>query len=86
MNKKRLVIGLALGCAIILSSGKAYAEDPAVAAPVVTRLAAGLEGATGSTIGPGRALYVTEGAAMPRPGGASAAPGWAWPSPNSWPN
>ena len=63
MNKKSIVIGLALGCAIILSSGKAYAEDPPRAAPVATRLAAGLEGASGSTIGPGRALYVTEGAA-----------------------
>lgn len=63
MNKKSIVIGLTLSCAIILSSGKAYAEDPPLAAPVVTRLAAGLEGATGSTIGPGRALYVTEGAA-----------------------
>ena len=63
MKKKSIVIGLALSCAIILSSGKAYAEDPLRAAPVATRLAAGLEGASGSTIGPGRALYVTEGAA-----------------------
>lgn len=63
MNTKSIVIGLSLCCAIILGSGKAYAGYPVPRTPVVTRLAAGLEGATGSIIGPGRALYVTEGAA-----------------------
>lgn len=33
------------------------------AAPTARQLASGLEGASGSTIGPGRALFVTEGAA-----------------------
>lgn len=36
---------------------------PPTAEPVVTLLASGLEGASGSTIGPDGALYVTEGAA-----------------------
>jgi sugar lactone lactonase YvrE len=36
---------------------------PATAQSTVTRLASGLEGASGSTVGPDGALYVTEGAA-----------------------
>jgi hypothetical protein len=46
-----------LSCAIALGSGNAEAG------PNAARLVTGLEGATGSTIGPGGALYVTEGAA-----------------------
>jgi hypothetical protein len=64
MNRKTLVIALAVSCAIILGSSTAYAGPPS-AAPTVALLASGLQGATGSgsTIGPDSALYVTEGAA-----------------------
>ena len=55
MNKS-LAIVLALSCLIILSAGKAEAG------PNATLLVTGLQGATGSTIGPDGALYVTEGA------------------------
>jgi hypothetical protein len=44
-------------------SGKAAAGKISCGAPNATLLATGLEGASGSTIGPGGALYVTEGAA-----------------------
>ncbi len=62
MNRKSLVIGLAFSCAIILGSGKADAGKLLSRGPTITRLASGLAGATGSTVGPGGALYVTEGA------------------------
>src|SRR5258707_12158277 len=45
------------------ASGKAAAGNFQCGAPNATLLATGLQGATGSTIGPGGALYVTEGAA-----------------------
>jgi hypothetical protein len=59
MNRKSLAIGLTLSFVIILGSVTAHAGPPA------TLLVAGLENATGSgsAIGPGGALYVTEGAA-----------------------
>src|SRR5215831_13306014 len=41
----------------------ALANPPPSGGPNVSLLVSGLEGATGSTIGPGGALYVTEGAA-----------------------
>lgn len=63
MNRKSLVIGLALSCVIILGSGKADARKIPPGGPNATLLVSGLEGATGSTIGPGGKLYVTEGAA-----------------------
>jgi hypothetical protein len=63
MNRKSLVIGLALSCVIILGSSKADAGKIPSGGPTATLLVTGLEGATGSTIGPGGALYVTEGAA-----------------------
>jgi sugar lactone lactonase YvrE len=63
MNRKSLVKGLALGCLLILSSGKADAGKIPFGSPTAILLATGLEGGTGSTIGPGGALYVTEGAA-----------------------
>src|SRR5258705_2239777 len=44
-------------------SREAAAKNILCGAPNATLLATGLEGATGSTIGPGGALYVTEGAA-----------------------
>ena len=63
MNRKSLVIGLALSCVIILGSGKADAGKFHPGGPTPTLLVTGLEGGSGSTIGPGGALYVTEGAA-----------------------
>ena len=63
MNRKSLVMGLVLSFVLVLGSSTAYAGPISYgeldAAPLVT----GLEGASGSTIGPGGALYVTEGAA-----------------------
>jgi hypothetical protein len=63
MNMKGLVIALALSCVIILGGGTAEAGRIPSGGPTATRLVAGLEGASGSAIGPGGALYVTEGAA-----------------------
>jgi hypothetical protein len=59
MNRKSLAIGLTLSFVIILGSVTVHAGPPA------TLLVAGLENGTGSgsAIGPGGALYVTEGAA-----------------------
>lgn len=62
MTRKSLVIGLALSCVIILGSGKADAGKIPCGGPNATLLVSGLKGATGSTIGPGGKLYVTEGA------------------------
>jgi sugar lactone lactonase YvrE len=62
MNRKSLVIGLALLCMTILGSGKAYADEIAPAAPGATLLVTGMASGSGSTVGPGGALYVTEGA------------------------
>lgn len=63
MTRKNLVISLAFSCVIILGSGTADAKKIPCGAPTPALLAMGLEGATGSTVGPGGALYVTEGAA-----------------------
>jgi hypothetical protein len=63
MNRKSVVISLALICVIILSSGKADAGKIPSGGPNATLLVTDLEGASGSTIGPDGALYVTEGAA-----------------------
>ena len=62
MNRKSFVIGLALSCLLLLGSGKVEAGTTPCGAPHATLLVTGLQGATGSTIGPGGALYVTEGA------------------------
>ena len=60
MNTKSLVIGLALSCVIILGSGKADARNIPSRGPNAELLVTGLEGGSGSTLGPGGALYVTE--------------------------
>jgi hypothetical protein len=59
MNWKRLLIGLALSCAIILGSGTADAAKTAQGHPA-TLLATGLGEAIGSTLGPDGALYVPQ--------------------------
>jgi streptogramin lyase len=63
MNRKLLAIALVLGCALILAATTVVAAKKSSEEPSITLLAAGLEGASGSTIGPDGALYVTEGAA-----------------------
>ena len=60
MNKKNLVICLASVCVIILCIAKADAWKIPFGGPTVELLVMGLEGGSGSTIGPGGALYVTE--------------------------
>jgi hypothetical protein len=62
MRGSRVFSALAtLGLAILLAS--ATIMSPATAAPIVTRLVAGLASGSGSTVGPDGALYVTEGVA-----------------------
>jgi sugar lactone lactonase YvrE len=56
MNMKRSLIALVLCCALIVGS-----STVAGAAPTATLLVSGLAGGSGSTIGPGGALFVTEG-------------------------
>lgn len=60
MNKKIFGTTLILTFVIILASATVVAAENS---PSATPLAAGLEGASGSTIGPDGAIYVTEGAA-----------------------
>ena len=62
MNRKSVVTGLALGCVIILGSGKVDARKIPSGGPHATLLVTGLASGSGSTIGPGGDLYVTEGA------------------------
>jgi hypothetical protein len=65
LNRKRLMMGLVLACALFLGSGTVYAGPPPSGTPTAELLVTGLAGATGagSAIGPGGALYVTEGPA-----------------------
>jgi hypothetical protein len=60
MNKKNLVIYLAAVCVIILCLAEADARKIPFGEPTAELLVMGLEGGSGSTIGPGGALYVTE--------------------------
>ena len=63
MKRKSVVIGLVLVCMLTLGISAAAAGRPPIGEPSASLLAEGLQGASGSTIGPDRALYVTEGAA-----------------------
>jgi hypothetical protein len=60
VNTKILVIVLALVCALILGSLSANAVPTAAQAPSASILVKGLEGGSGSTVGPDGALYVPE--------------------------
>jgi len=63
MKRKSLVVALVLSLVLIFASSTvATAKNPS-AELSITLMASGLEGASGSTIGPDGALYVTEGAA-----------------------
>lgn len=62
MNRKTILIGLLLSCLLALSISAGVMAQPPVEEPVATQLVTGLNDPTGSTIGPGQALYVTEAA------------------------
>lgn len=59
-ERRLLLLAAALVAAITTSIARA---QPPFGAPTATLLVVGLQGASGSTIGPGGALFVTEGAA-----------------------
>ena len=59
----RHLVALATVAVAVVAPSAATAAAPPTAAPTPTRLVAGLEGGSGSTVGPDGALYVTEGAA-----------------------
>ena len=63
VNKNWAVIGIVLSLVIVLGSSSGIAAKTPFEQPTAVLLASGLEGALGSAIGPGGALYVTEGAA-----------------------
>lgn len=63
MNRKFLAIALVLVCALVLAAATVVAAKNPSGQPSISLLAEGLDGASGSTIGPDGALYVTEGAA-----------------------
>jgi len=63
MNRNSVIRGLAVCLMIILGSSMTAMADQPLVEPSVSMLASGLEGASGSTLGPDGALYVTEGAA-----------------------
>src|SRR5438552_12342594 len=65
----RLTKSVGIGIVVLLAAALMAILTPSVASavppcegPTATRLVTGLQGATGSTIGPDGALYVTEGA------------------------
>jgi len=62
MDTKRQVLLLAAAL-IAITTPSVPTAQPACGKPSAALLVTGLEGASGSTIGPGGALYVTEGAA-----------------------
>ena len=62
MSRKRFMIVLALGCALILGAVPGAAAKPPPGDPTATLLVAGLASGAGSAIGPGGALYVAENA------------------------
>jgi hypothetical protein len=65
MNRSRLWLALLISLVLVLVSSIAVTSFAPFGEPSLTLLASGLEGSTGmgSAIGPGGALYVTEGAA-----------------------
>ena len=63
MNRRISVLCFVLSCLLFFVSSKAFAQETPSAAANAVQLVTGLEGASGSTVGPDGALYVTEGAA-----------------------
>src|SRR6266404_8533276 len=62
MKQQALRTIATLSFLLMLTTATAYAQSGLCGAHNATLLATGLEGATGSTVGPGGALFVTEGA------------------------
>src|SRR5690554_1895442 len=62
MNRQWLAIGLVLTCMIILGGNLGVAAQEPSGELSATLLLSGLEGGSGSTIGPDGALYVAENA------------------------
>jgi hypothetical protein len=60
MNIKRFVLSLALSGMVSLAGSPALARPLSLVEPTATLLASGLAGGSGSTVGPGGALYVAE--------------------------
>lgn len=60
MNRILVMIGLVLSCSILFGGGPAYAQEEASGATLV---ASGLEGGSGSTVGPDGYLYVADNSA-----------------------
>lgn len=63
MNRNWATISVVLSLVIVLGIGGGVATKGPLEQPTAVLLASGLAGASGSTIGPGGALYVVEGAA-----------------------
>jgi hypothetical protein len=62
MNSKKIILVLVLSLVMVLGISMSVAAKKAPAEPSPVMIASGLQGASGSTIGPDGALYVTEGA------------------------
>jgi hypothetical protein len=62
MRSQRKLLLLAAAVVVMITPSAASAAPPSPA-PTTTQLLTGLEGGSGSTVGPGGALYVTESAA-----------------------
>ena len=62
MSRKKLVAALVLSFVLIFTISTIASAKNQSAEPSITLLASGLQGASGSAIGPDGALYVTEGA------------------------
>lgn len=60
MNKRNLLIGLGLVSALVFGTLAAYAAPSSAQEPRAAVLVKGLEGGSGSTVGPDGALYVPE--------------------------
>jgi hypothetical protein len=67
MNARHLTVGIGIvllvAALITMISPSTASAQPPSGEPTATRLVTGLEGGSGSTIGPAGVLYVTEGAA-----------------------
>jgi hypothetical protein len=60
MNRKSLVVSLALVCVLMLGFISAKARPVSAKEPSVSLLVTGLQGGSGSTVGPDGVLYVPE--------------------------
>jgi sugar lactone lactonase YvrE len=60
MNKRSLITSLVLGCVLLLGAISVNAAPSSARAPRVSVLVTGLQGGSGSSVGPDGALYVPE--------------------------